>query len=175
MTRRTSLLTCLMVVLVLLPVAARADFLYEYQDLAHSVSLSFVLPTLESSGMVTSFLTASDALGFPLVAFAWNSAASGNCGFYVVDGAGCTLWISQGETGPQTGLSSYAAGSFLSPGTYTSDAGYTSINTFNGVDSTLTITERTTAVPEPATMVMLGTGLAVGYIRRKDLLGRLGR
>ena len=121
MTRRISFLTLLMVVLVLLPVAAHADFLYEYQDLTHSFSLSFVQPTLESSGTVTSFLTASDVHGFPLVAFAWNSAALGTCLNFLVDGTGCTLWVSEGETGPQTGLSSYADGSFLSPGTYTSD------------------------------------------------------
>ena len=136
--------------------SAKADtFQYEFTPAQFdgSVNLVFTITTatLPSSGDVTSFTTDTSSFGAGAITeFAWNSASGGDCLGRSFESEGCAAF--EVRSNPNAiGSFGYAAGSFLSPGTYTSIPG-------GGV---LVITDLGTVsgVPEPSSLLLLGCGL----------------
>ena len=145
--------------LLLLPSRTTADtFQYSYttpsvpQLLQESINITFTITAAAppTSG-VAIFPTNNDPV--PVTAFFWNSAASGNCGTPPVSFAGSAC--AGFDSGISGSFDDFPAGSFLSPGTYTS--------IFDGV--TFVITDLSTTgtgtdtVPEPSSLLLLGCGL----------------
>ena len=143
--------------LLLLPSRATADtFQYSYTTpalpLVDSINITFTISaaTPPTSGEVIS-PTSNDPV--PVDYFFWNSAASGNCGFSPpvnFPGSACAGFYS----GTSGSFDDFPAGSFLSPGTYTSN--------FDGVTFVITDLSTGTAtdtVPAPSSLLLLGCGL----------------
>jgi len=134
------------------PTAKADTFQYEFTSAPFdgSVNLVFTITaaTLPPSGDVTSFTTDTSSLG-TITQFAWNSVSGGDCLGHSSGGEGCAAF----EVGSPNavGFFGYAAGSFLSPGTYTSTPG-------GGI---LVITDlgSVSDVPEPPSLLLLGCGL----------------
>lgn len=155
--------------LSILPLAARADYQYVVNSTLTDTGIgptefSFTQPTLESSGFVTSGLT--QISGVAAEAFSWNSVSSEPCpfvfGFAVgLAGSGCGA-ISFATAAGEGPVDAFDAGSFLAPGTYT--------GTNFSLPGTFTVTITQTGVPEPSSLLLLGTALTslVG-LRRKIL------
>jgi PEP-CTERM motif len=139
-------------VLLGLSPSVKADtFQYEFTSAPFdgSVNLVFTITavTLPPSGDVTSFTTDTSGLG-TITGFAWNSVSGGDCLGHFSGGEGCAAF----EVGSPNavGFFGYAAGSFLSPGTYTSTPG-------GGI---LVITDLSVVgAPEPSSLLLLGCGL----------------
>ncbi len=157
--QRTTVISGLFAVLFLLASAAKADtYLFTVSDPNLPLTATFdVTGSLPSSGYVTSFLTGPATLA----SFSWNSEAAGFCQFAngdVIKGKdACTGLYSNGAASPQ----SYAAGDFLSVGSFTSLSGL----------ETVTITDTSlTATPEPASFFyMLGASLVFLVLLGKRL------
>ena len=146
---------CLAMLLGFSPSAKADTFQYEFTTAPFdgSVNLVFTITAaiLPPSGDVTSFTTDTSSFGTGAITeFAWNSASGGDCLGRSNTGEGCAAFeINSNPNG--IGSFGYAAGSFLSPGTYTSIPG-------GGI---LVITDLGTVsgVPEPSSLLLLGCGL----------------
>ena len=150
------------------PLVARADtFQYTFLDegLGPTIGFSFTEPTLASSGEVTSgFFSIIAPAGDSISAFSWNSAAGGACTLPVFGAESapdfaCASYLRNFAGGGIVGvMGTFAPGSFLAPGTYTRGGGIT-----------VTITDL--SVPEPSSLVLLGTGVLIlfGIARKKRL------
>jgi PEP-CTERM motif-containing protein len=90
-------------------------------------------------------MSATDPSG-TIADFQWNSAAGGQCIIVSIGGSGCAGYM---ITNTAWAAFAFVPGSFLGPGTYTDTL---------GAGATLTITD-ITAVPEPSSLLLLGTGL----------------
>jgi hypothetical protein len=157
----TVALTLAIASLLILPSFAKADtFEYDYTSgsissggITGTVNIVFTVTaaTPPTAGVLTSFTTTTSSLG-TVTAFAWYSAG-GSC--YVVLGpcAGFTTGLVSAGDG-------FAAGSFLSPGTYTA---------MDGSGASLVITdlgagtgeapEPYSAAREPSSLLLLACGL----------------
>lgn len=146
---------CLTMLLGLSPSAKADTFQYVFTSAPFdgSVNLVFTITAaiLPSSGDVTSFTTDTSSFGAGAITeFAWNSASGGLCLGRSFEGEGCAAF--EINSNPNAvGSFGYATGSFLSPGTYTSNPG-------GGI---LVITDLGTVsgVPEPSSLLLLGCGL----------------
>lgn len=125
-------------------------FQYDYTspafDLIPAENIVFTITAvrLPTFGSTTSFPSTD-----PLISvFSWNSAASGNClGNLSIPGDACAGFAN----GISGGIDAFPAGSFLSPGTYTSIG--------DGVTLVITDLSAVPAVPEPSTLLLLGCGM----------------
>jgi hypothetical protein len=160
MKRNAYLMVLGLALVLLLPAVLRADgvgYQYDFSSaIPHETSnIVFTEPSLTASGMVTSFLSATDSTGVTISGFEWNSAAGGSCegnrftrkacaGYSFTDGLFATIF-------------SFAPGSFLSPGRYTQSF------------ATLTITHIPAAEPNSPSLLLAGT-LGLGQLAGRKRL-----
>jgi len=136
-------------VLLGLSPSAKADtFQYDFStDVTGSTNIVFTItePALQASGDVTSVTSVTSTLPGTITEFAWNSAEG--CLGSPPEGLACAGFVNS-FFGAFTFF--FTAGSFLSPGSYTS---------LNG-GTTLEITDLSVVgAPEPSSLLLLGCGL----------------
>ena len=158
---------CPAMLLGLAPTTKADTFQFEFTSAPFAGSLNLVFTitaaVLPPSGDVTSFTTNTSSFGAGAISeFAWNSASGGDCIGRSNIGAGCAAF--EINSNPNAiGIFGYAAGSFLSSGTYTSNPG-------GGI---LVITDLGTVsgVPEPSSLLLLCGGLAslLGLRRKRTV------
>ena len=173
------LLAILVALMLFVPTVAYADFIYKVDDHALGSSYSFVQPTLNSSGFVpssgfydvtlpTNTFPGYSLNGTTLADFVWNTNKGGWCMVPGYGGAShpswaCALSFYKLDKWPGSGMviGLFDPGAFLSPGTYDSIP-------VGSLDPylTVTITDTSAVLPEPPSLILLGT-LALGLIGRK--------
>ena len=137
-------------VLLGLSPSAKADtFQYDFTSTvvgSENIVFTITEPALQAAGDVTSFTSVTSTLSGTITEFVWDSA-TGDCLGSSVPGLACASFLSS-DFGPITFF--FAQGSFLSPGSYTS---------LNG-GTTLDITDLgAVGAPEPSSLLLLGGGL----------------
>ena len=148
--------TLIILFLTLCSLAAHADYLYTVTvtGFGTPTAFSFTEPTISASGYVNSGFT--QISGAVVTEFGWTSVAGDPCPLTAwhpsFPGYACAGETIEGLTGSLAG--GFDPGSFLAIGTYA--------GTFMTVDISPT-------VPEPSSMMLLGSGLAglFGVIRRR--------
>ena len=179
---RYRFLMFLTLVLALAAPVAKADYIYTFTftnsgfgpNGPGSGSLSFTLPTLQQNGGVnkftTNFTTTGD--GLSVESFGWDGLAPGQCAadnlstvltFGNTTGGCALLGFNAGGGGQFAGEFTFQNNSFNAPGSFGS------IELVNGRPQGIFTIRDTNAVPEPASLALLGTGFLAlaGFVRRR--------
>jgi hypothetical protein len=166
--RRLVLILCF----ALASLSARADFLYSFTDFG-AQTFSFSAPSLitDSQSIAITPFTIQDTQ----FTQAYASVSGSNVCFYF---ASIGLTGGSCNAAPSGSTGAYFYGFFLDATTVgTQGYGYTYACTFNGANAsdlilqTLTISGTSSTVPDPSSLILLGSGLlgVVGVMRRKLL------
>lgn len=159
------------------PVLDYSNFALNFSDIGQQFSLPFMIPyaggpyntlTNEFSSTITDFLGSGTASATPIVTFVSTPAIDGTDIASAGLGSGCTLTDAPGFsltcdplTSTSVSVAAMASGMFGVVVSFTLSPG-DSLNWHGRVELS------NTAIPEPVSLVLLGTGMAAVALRRRS-------
>jgi hypothetical protein len=145
-------LTIAIASLVLLPSSAKADtFVYNVTSTFNAVDVTFDLPTFQESVTTTTFTHDTSAIGpLTVLSLSGNSTVCSATTFATFTAGPGPCFVGANATSDII-FNQILAPSFNGPGTFTmTDTVFT---------TTVTITDVSSAAPEPSSLILLGCGL----------------